>query len=83
MELAALEEELIRETQSNANKLNILSVLEEEKTFLEKLLETQDKNFEKWSQPPNMDLDRDIEKLLVLDQQQKQQIEVSFNIVNE
>ncbi|KAM7351532.1 cilia- and flagella-associated protein 44 isoform 2-T2 [Cochliomyia hominivorax] len=73
-ELALAQEELIVETQKNSDKLNILSVLTEENTFLEKVLIDQEKNYEKWLKPPNLNFDRDIEKLLVIDREQKEQI---------
>lgn len=69
-------EELIVETQKNSDKLNILAVLTEENSFLEKVLINQEKNYEKWLKPPNLNLDRDIEKLLVIDREQKEQIKV-------
>lgn len=70
------QEELIVETQKNSDKLNILAVLTEENSFLEKVLINQEKNYEKWLKPPNLNLDRDIEKLLVIDREQKEQIKV-------
>ncbi|XP_046809374.1 cilia- and flagella-associated protein 44 [Lucilia cuprina] len=73
-ELALAQDELIVETQRNSDKLNILAVLTEENSYLEKVLINQEKNYEKWLKPPNLNLDRDIEKLMVIDREQKKQI---------
>ncbi|XP_039950900.1 cilia- and flagella-associated protein 44 isoform X1 [Bactrocera tryoni] len=75
LELANLEEELIRETKLNTEKLNILTVLHEEKNFLYTILKSQEKNFEKWMQPHKVNLDRDVEKLTQIYKEQKQTIE--------
>lgn len=64
------------ETQKNSDKLNILTVLREENLFLEQILINQEKNYEKWSKSPNLNLDRDIEKLLVIERSQKEQVKV-------
>lgn len=71
-----MEEELIRETKLNAEKLNILTVLHEQKNFLYTILKSQEKNFEKWMQPHKVNLDRDVEKLTQIHTEQKQTIEV-------
>ncbi|XP_075152852.1 cilia- and flagella-associated protein 44 [Haematobia irritans] len=73
-ELALAQEELIKETQMHCDKMNILAILTEEKTFLEKLLLCQEKNFQKWSKPPSLSLDKDIEKLTIIEEEQKEQI---------
>ncbi|XP_054742319.1 cilia- and flagella-associated protein 44 [Anastrepha obliqua] len=75
MELANLEEELIRETKVYSEKLNILTVLHEEKNFLHKILKAQENNFEKWMQPHKVNLDRDVEKLTQIHKEQKETIE--------
>lgn len=76
-ELALAQEELIKETQMHCDKLNILGILTEEKTFLEKLLLNQEKNYQKWLKPPSLSVDKDIEKLMVIETEQKEQIKVS------
>lgn len=76
IEIALAQEELIRETQLNCDKQNVLSVLLEEKTHLEKLLETQRYNYLKWLRPPNSDIDHNIEKLLVVHREQQETIKV-------
>ncbi|XP_013116263.2 cilia- and flagella-associated protein 44 [Stomoxys calcitrans] len=75
-ELAIAQEELIKETQMHCDKLNILAILTEEKTFLEKLLVCQQKNYEKWAKRPGLSIDKDIEKLTLIEREQKEQIRI-------
>lgn len=76
-ELALAQEELIAETEMNTKKRNILAILTEDNLFLTRVLINQEKNCEKWLKPPSLDFDRDIEKLMVIDREQKEQIEAS------
>lgn len=76
IEIALAQEELIRETQLNCDKQNVLSVLLEEKTHLEKMLQSQRSNYLKWLRPPNYKIDHDIEKLLVVHREQQATIKV-------
>ncbi|KAL9928049.1 cilia- and flagella-associated protein 44 [Glossina fuscipes fuscipes] len=73
-ELALAQEELIKETRANCEKVNKLSVLTEEKNSLERILMQQQKYYRKWLQPPNLSWDRDIEKLTAIDKEQKELI---------
>ncbi|CAD7000651.1 unnamed protein product [Ceratitis capitata] len=75
LELANLEEELIRETKMHSEKLNILTVLHEERNVLYSILKAQEKNFERWMQPHKINLDRDVEKLTQIHKEQKETIE--------
>lgn len=74
-----MQEELIKETRANCEKVNKLSVLTEEKNSLERILMQQQKHYRKWLQPPNLSWDRDIEKLTAIDKEQKELITVINN----
>ncbi|XP_068141565.1 cilia- and flagella-associated protein 44 [Drosophila tropicalis] len=74
-ELSACEEELVQETQNNTEKLNILTVLREEKNMLDVILDTQERNYAKWTKPCTLNLSFDIEKLMRIDKQLLEQIE--------
>ncbi|KAH8333140.1 hypothetical protein KR074_006765, partial [Drosophila pseudoananassae] len=74
-ELSRCEEEFVLETQNNTEKLNIMTVLREEKNILCSLLDIQDKNMAKWSNPNVLNLSYDIEKLMGIEKSLLQQIE--------
>ncbi|XP_020806019.1 uncharacterized protein LOC110182328 [Drosophila serrata] len=74
-ELARCEETLIMETQNNTEKLNIMTVLREEKNILSTLLDIQDRNYAKWTSPSVLNLTYDIEKLRGIENSLLQQIE--------
>ncbi|XP_030383032.1 cilia- and flagella-associated protein 44 [Scaptodrosophila lebanonensis] len=74
-ELMRCEEELIHETQVNAEKRNILAALREEKNVLDVVLDAQERNHEKWTKPNTLNLSYDIEKLVDIDNQMQRQIE--------
>lgn len=60
----------------HSEKLNILTVLHEERNVLYSILKAQEKNFERWMQPHKINLDRDVEKLTQIHKEQKETIEV-------
>ena len=66
------------ETQANSKKRNILAILTEDNLHLTRIINNQEKNVDKWLKPPNLNLDKDIEKLLVVDREQKEQIKVRY-----
>ncbi|XP_017043934.1 cilia- and flagella-associated protein 44 [Drosophila ficusphila] len=74
-ELSRCEEELVLETQNNTEKVNIMTVLREEKNFLCTLLDIQNRNFAKWSNPNALNLSYDIEKLRGIEKSLLNQIE--------
>ncbi|KAH8410145.1 hypothetical protein KR009_006835, partial [Drosophila setifemur] len=74
-ELSRCEEELVMETQNNTEKVNIMTVLREEKNILSTLLEVQERNYAKWSNPNVLNLSYDIEKLRGIETTLLQQIE--------
>ncbi|XP_034669320.1 cilia- and flagella-associated protein 44 [Drosophila subobscura] len=74
-ELSRCEEELIQETQNNTEKLNILTVLREEKNILGIILDIQERNYAKWTRPQVLNLSYDIEKLMGIEKSLLQQIE--------
>ncbi|EDW71227.1 cilia- and flagella-associated protein 44 isoform X2 [Drosophila virilis] len=75
IELSRCEEELVQETQNNTEKVNIKTVLLEQKNVLDVLLDNQERNYSKWANPQVLNLSYDIEKLMGIDNQLLQQIE--------
>ncbi|TDG46464.1 hypothetical protein AWZ03_007120 [Drosophila navojoa] len=75
IELSRCEEELVQETQNNTEKVNIQTVLREQKNVLDVLLDVQERNYNKWANPQVLNLQYDIEKLMGIDTQLLQQIE--------
>lgn len=65
-------------------KLNILTVLQEEENFLSEALANQQKHQSRATSVKHLDLNRDVTKLREISRQQKEQISVSANtgIVN-
>lgn len=76
-EIALAQEELIRETQLNCDKQNVLSVLLEEKTNVGKMLQDQRYNYLKWLKPTSPAIDHDIEKLMAVHREQQATIKVN------
>ncbi|KAH8249465.1 hypothetical protein KR032_009855 [Drosophila birchii] len=74
-ELSRCEETLVMETQNNTEKVNIMTVLREEKNLLSTLLDIQDRNYAKWANPNVLNLSYDIEKLRGIETSLLQQIE--------
>lgn len=66
----------MQETQNNTEKVNIQTVLREQKIVLDVLLDIQERNYNKWANPQVLNLSYDIEKLMGIDNQLLQQIEV-------
>lgn len=72
----------MQETQNNTEKVNIQTVLREQKNVLDVLLDVQERNYNKWANPQVLNLQYDIEKLMGIDSQLLQQIEVGTFIQN-
>jgi len=66
----------VQETQNNTEKLNIQTVLLEQKNVLDSLLDVQERNYAKWANPQVLNLSYDIEKLIGIENALLQQIEV-------
>ncbi|KAL7741509.1 hypothetical protein ACLKA6_000823 [Drosophila palustris] len=75
IELSRCEEQLVQETQNNTEKLNIQTVLLEQKNVLDSLLDVQERNYAKWANPQVLNLSYDIEKLIGIENALLQQIE--------
>lgn len=74
--LAAKEEELTKVIQEGTEKLNILTVLQEEKNYLNQVLVQQRKQEEKSKTKEHQDYKRDVLKLRAISKHQKEQIEL-------
>ncbi|KAH8293138.1 hypothetical protein KR044_006149, partial [Drosophila immigrans] len=75
IELSRCEEQLVQETQTNTEKLNMQTVLLEQKNVMDNILDVQDRNYAKWAKPHGLNLNYDIEKLMGIENGLLQQIE--------
>ncbi|XP_062127425.1 cilia- and flagella-associated protein 44 [Drosophila sulfurigaster albostrigata] len=75
IELSRCEEQMVQETQTNTEKVNLQTVLLEQKNVLDNILDVQERNYEKWANPQVLNLNYDIEKLMGIENALLQQIE--------
>uniref|UniRef100_A0A336MUJ4 CSON006942 protein n=1 Tax=Culicoides sonorensis TaxID=179676 RepID=A0A336MUJ4_CULSO len=80
--LAKKEEEYTKVIQEGTEKLNILTVLQEEKNYLNHILVQQRKQEEKSKTRDHQDYKKDVLKLRAISKHQKEQIEILQNEIN-